>query len=403
MFRKRLEDNIWKYAIQLITNKRIFAAVLSVYYLTIPNVAVQDVGIIIGIGVFFSFLFELPSGYVADKIGHKEALILSNIFMLTSSTFFYFSSNFYTLIAASIFLSIGTAFSSGTGTAFMHETITALGREKEYVHIMGKVRSIGFAVPAVLTAIVPFLIVYGYKLPFLVAMIIDLIGLIAVISLVTPHVKKERVEELEVGPNNFMRAFREVKHYNLLNGMLFSALVSSFVFSFGQYRGPYQASIGVAVIWFGVFHSTGRMLASLMLWFSGKLHTKITQKSVRLIKIIIFGGLFLIISFVPNRVVVIIAFLLMNASLFGLAGLSGAGAHRKLKNSSLKATILSIRAQIQNLLTAASVPVLGFLIMNLGYRKGFLIFGVAFIVSTLLMHRRMNQDVDSIDDDSGGD
>lgn len=403
MFRNRLSDNIWKYTIHTATNKRIFAAVLSVYYLTIPNVAVQDIGIIIGIGVFFSFLFELPSGYIADKIGHKEALVISNLSLLTSSTCFFFSNSFYTLIAASIFLSIGTAFSSGTGTAFMHETITALDREKEYVHIMGRVRAIGFAVPAILTAIVPFLIVYGYKLPFLVAMAIDMVGLVAVLSLVVPNVKKEKVEGLEVGPNNFMRAFKELKHYNMLNVMLFTSAVSAFVFCLGQFRGPYQISLGVAVIWFGIFHSTGRMLASLMLWFSGRLHTKISQKSLRLTKIFLFSAIAFVISFVTNRIVVVIAFILMNAFIFGLAGLSGGGAHRKLRNSSLKATILSISAQIKNLMTAVSVFVLGYIIMRFGYRNGFLIYGLVFLIIAYYLHRRINNSANDSDDDVGGD
>lgn len=401
MFKNRLEDNIWKYAIQLITNKRIFVSILSIYYLTVPDVTIQGIGIITAIGTVFGFIFEIPSGYMADKIGHKQTLVLSNALMLLSSTFYFFSNNFITLVAASVLLSVGNAFSSGTGTAFMHETITALGKDKEYVRIMGKVKSVGFALPAVISMLIPFLVVYGYKTPFLVAIIIDLIGLISAISLVIPNVKKERVAELEVGPNNFIRAFREIKHYNLLPGMLFSSIVTSYVFSLGQYRGPYQAVVGVAVIWFGILFGSGRILASIMLWFSGKMHAKISQPNIRLLKIILFTSLSIPLFFTTNKIIVAGCFLLINASFYGLNGLSS-GTYRKLKNSSLKATVLSIGAQIKNLFLIVTTPLLGFLIMKYGFKNAYGIFLLSYLIIALYVHIRIKNSTDA-DDDFGGE
>ncbi len=401
MFKNRLEDNIWKYAIQLITNKRIFVSILSIYYLTIPDVTIQGIGFIIAIGTFFSFIFEIPSGYMSDKIGHKQTLVLSNFLLLLSSIVFYFSNSYLFLIIASIFWNVGNAFSSGTGTAFMHETITALGRDNEYVKIMGKIRSVGFALPAIISMLIPFLVVYGYKVPFLVAIVIDAIGLVSAMSLVAPKVKKERVEALEVGPNNFRRAFREIKHYNLLPGMIFSSLVTSYVFAFGQYRGPYQATVGIAVIWFGILQGSGRILASIMLWFSGKLHTKISQQNVRLLKVILFAFLAVPLFLVSNKLVVAGCFLLINALFYGLNGLSG-GTYKKLKNSSLKATVLSIGSQIKNIFTIIVVPFLGFLITKVGYKNAFGIFLILYFFIALYIHIKIKNSTDA-DDDFGGD
>jgi len=68
---KLLQGNIWKYTLLLIANKRIFVAILGAYYLTIPDVNAAGIGIILLAGSLAGFVFEIPSGYVSDKIGHK--------------------------------------------------------------------------------------------------------------------------------------------------------------------------------------------------------------------------------------------------------------------------------------------------------------------------------------------
>lgn len=270
---QKLESNIWKYTLILIANKRLFAAILSVYYLTIPDVTASWIGIFVLIGALTGFVFEVPSGYLSDKIGHKTALVISRIATLLSTLFFLLADSISFLVLGTIFLSIGTAFISGTGSAFMHETLRALGRENEYTKIIGKAGSIGFAVPILLTVGIPFLVSISYKIPFLVALVVDLVGLLAAISLVRPNISQERVDEIDV--KNFRGVVKEGMDKKFFRYALFSGLVFGTLWTTGIFRGPYQESLGVLVIWFGVLHGIGRIGASLLLAYSGKLREKI--------------------------------------------------------------------------------------------------------------------------------
>ena len=126
---QKLHSNIWKYTLFLIANKRIFVAILGAYYLTIPDVTPESIGIILLVASLAGFIFEIPSGYVSDKIGHKTALVLSRLFMLASTLFFLFASNLGFLILGGVLMSMANAFHSGTGSAFMHETLQGLKRE----------------------------------------------------------------------------------------------------------------------------------------------------------------------------------------------------------------------------------------------------------------------------------
>jgi len=266
---KLLQGNIWKYTLLLIANKRIFVAILGAYYLTIPDVNAAGVGIILLAGSLAGFVFEIPSGYVSDKIGHKQALVISRIVILLSTILFLVANNIIFLILAGIALSTGIAFHSGTGSAFMHETLRGLQREKDYASVMGKISSIGFAVPIVFMVLVPFLVSISFKLPFAIALIVDLVGLFAAISLVTPPVPQEEIKE--IGVTNFRQVLREGYHLNFFTFALFSGIIGGVLFGVGGFRAPYQTFLEIPVIWYGVFFGIGRAFASLMLAYSGRI------------------------------------------------------------------------------------------------------------------------------------
>src|SRR3989339_2032359 len=88
---KGVEGNLLKFTIALITNKRLFVVILGAYYLTIPNVTPWWVGTILLVSTLSGFLFEIPSGYIADKIGHKKALVVSSVSSVLSTSFFLFA------------------------------------------------------------------------------------------------------------------------------------------------------------------------------------------------------------------------------------------------------------------------------------------------------------------------
>jgi len=155
---ERLHQNIWKYALVLIAKKRIFVAILGAYYLTISGVTPQVIGVILLASYLAGFILEIPSGYASDKLGHKQALVISALLFICSTLLFLFANNIAFLILGGICMSAGIAFHSGTGSAFMHETLRGLKREHEYTQVMGKLSAIGFGVPIILTVLVPFFV-----------------------------------------------------------------------------------------------------------------------------------------------------------------------------------------------------------------------------------------------------
>ena len=381
---KLLQGNIWKYTLLLIANKRIFVAILGAYYLTIPDVNAAGVGIILLAGSLAGFVFEIPSGYVSDKIGHKQALVISRIVILLSTILFLVANNIIFLILAGIALSTGIAFHSGTGSAFMHETLRGLQREKDYASVMGKISSIGFAVPIVFMVLVPFLVSISFKLPFAIALIVDLVGLFAAISLVTPPVPQEEIKE--IGVTNFRQVLREGYHLNFFTFALFSGIIGGVLFGVGGFRAPYQTFLEIPVIWYGVFFGIGRAFASLMLAYSGRIRAITTIYSFYKFQLILYTFFILILATISTWWIVVIAFIVINAFQWGLSKVDNSYMMDIISPSKFKATLLSTHAQIEHVVAAVASFGVGFAIERISYQSGFLYLGIGFFVILMLLY-----------------
>lgn len=382
--KKALESNIWKYTLFKIANKRVYVAILSAYYLTIPNTTAQSIGIILLAGNIAGFLLEIPSGYISDKLGHKQALVLSRIALILSTLFFLFANSLFFLVLGSIFLSIGQAFISGTGSAFMHETLRGLGKEKDYAKIMGKMNSIGFAVPIILTVLTPFLVSISFKTPFLIGLIVDVVGFIIALALVAPPVSQEQIDE--IGVTNFRQVIKAGHKLNFFPFALFSGVMMGILFSIGGFRAAYQILLGVPVIWYGVLFGVGRGLASLMLAYSGKIHAKTTLFSFYRFQILLYTALILLLGVFTSWQVVVIAFILINSFQWGLSTVNSTYLLEIIKTSNFKATLLSTKAQIERVIAGIIGISLGFAIESLTYQYGFLFLALSFVVLTVPLY-----------------
>lgn len=106
----------------------------------------MQINIINSVFFFSVFLFEVPTGSVADILGRKRSLLISLLLSAVGFMVYFLSRNFWVFILAEITVALGMTFSSGAFDAWLVDSLNYYGHpEKEN----NKIFSIGLAVSQV--------------------------------------------------------------------------------------------------------------------------------------------------------------------------------------------------------------------------------------------------------------
>jgi MFS family permease len=149
-----------------------------------------QIGISDSITFTIGFLFELPSGVIADLMGRRKAIILGNILLTLGNLLVGISSSFVSITVWYLVWTIGYAFQSGATEALAYDTLKQKGLENKWDQVISVSTVIGRISSLTSTAIGGMLFVMGFRLPYMVATAIGLIGVIAAFYLVEIKAKK---------------------------------------------------------------------------------------------------------------------------------------------------------------------------------------------------------------------
>lgn len=374
-----LESNIWKHCLNLCTNKRTYLSIFGVYLMMSTGSTEQAIGLTVFIGSIAGVLMEMPSGFIADRIGHKKGLIIARIFLLISTALYLIGGNLIFFILGSIFLSLGQAFTSGTGIALMHETLTALERDHEYTKIMGRIRGIAFAIPALLTMILPFLVSIHIKLPFAIALLIDFIGLAISFSYTTPPV---HVDIKEVGSKKFKQVIAEAKKLGVFRYLMFMGIVGGALSATLSFSDAYQSFLSVPIIYYGLFWGLGQGVVALLLILNHHLSDLFTFHQFLLLRIVSTVLVLIMLALFAVPWVVVVTFIFVVILHRGLGEVQTHYLLNMIKSSKYKATLLSFRALFGIIVTGTSALCIGTMIKQFGYQIAF--GSYAFVVLLVL-------------------
>ena len=82
-----LEGNIVKYCIYKIFTKRVYLPLIAIFLIDHCNVTLTQIALIASITSIATIILEIPSGYIADRCGHKETLVLAPYYALSYGHF----------------------------------------------------------------------------------------------------------------------------------------------------------------------------------------------------------------------------------------------------------------------------------------------------------------------------
>ncbi len=153
---KVLDKNIIKFGFYgFFKNLRFFEPFIYLYFLAI-GLSYFEIGLIISIREISMYIFEIPTGFIADIWGKKKSMMLCFVLYIISFIIYYFSHSFLLLAIASIIFGLGEAFRLGTHKAIIFDYLDWRGISSKKAQVYGFTRSValfGAALSAIIGAV----------------------------------------------------------------------------------------------------------------------------------------------------------------------------------------------------------------------------------------------------------
>ncbi len=334
------------------------------------------------------FVFEVPTGSIADKISRKFSLVISSVLCAFGLLLYILFSSFWVFAVAEILFGMGMTFSSGADSALLYESLIRLDRKKEYQHHEGHAQFMIFAGQGIGSVASGFLYKFNHFIPFWMS--IGFIGISGVSALGFKETEREKSEH-----NYLVHVLKSigisVKTPRILWTVLFAALMGfSHRISFWLYQ-PYFKRVEIDVMWFGVIFFFFNLVAA----FTSKVLVK-RYYDTRPRKVLIGLGLLLGASFILPAIFITPFALIALASQQIVRGLYQPTLrfyiNHQIKDQ-YRATVISLVSLASSLSFALLSPIVGVSLDNWGTIQTYWCVGVVTMagIGSLMLLRRMQK------------
>ena len=370
-----------------------YLIVMLLIYLGGSDFPLLTIGTIFLVQEVFTYLFEIPSGILADKFGRKNELLLCFLFYVASFVLYFIGFSlsldyFFVLFIAAALYGLGESFRSGTHKAMILTWMDKNNYNEHKTYVYGRTRSwslIGSTVNGIASI---FLVLFlpNAQWVFIVAIIpyvCDFILIATYPKYMNEHQPRETTfwKEMGKGFKDIFVAFKKIK---LRKGAFSSATYDAIYKSLKDYIQPIIkiyilviiANIGLAssssiftsnnliIIILGSMYSLFYLLSSISSRYAYVVRNwlKSVKNSMDILFYLFAGVLILNAIFISVRLPIVVIFLYLFIYIFQnirrplcvdyLAG---------IMKKEQRATILSAESQIKSILVFIFAPLFGFI------------------------------------------
>lgn len=358
-------------------NLRFFEPYLVVYLL-ISNLDLLEIGLLYSIREIIVYIFEIPSGVIADRYGKKLELVLCFIFYILSFAFFFIGGTFYIFVIAMVLFGFGEAFRSGTHKAMIMAYLERRDIKSSKSEVYGSTRAfsmLGSSLSSLISIGLIF-VLPDIKWFFIIVMIPYTLDLLLILSY--PSCLNER-RDVSFSFKEFIKENIASITYVFKNKKLVKVLLSSSGYNgtfktLKDYIQPILLASGIGLFYFidsdkiddtyltlGVLYAIVYFISAIASKYSSVFASKVGLEKTIDLAWLGFGLSVLLISiFNDNIVLVGIAFIFMYIATNIRRPLMVEKVGNKITQSK-RASVLSIESQFTSLLVIVLAPLLGFI------------------------------------------
>ncbi len=246
---------------------------IRVLYAESHGASIAIIGAMASAYLISNFLFQYPSGWLADRVGRKPLMIASLLGQAAFSIVYLFISDPLLFVALRFAEGIVAAAFLPSARALLADVISGEQRGEAY-GIFGAFFNMGFLFGPALGGLIAGL---GYTPPFIGAALFRLVAVVLVIVLIHPVKQQQRAESVAV-------SVRE---------LFILPLLGSYLLAFGDFLYVgfdttlfpiwMHDHLGAAITWIGVAYIFWSLPTILLAQFAGRLADRRRRSTIMLI------------------------------------------------------------------------------------------------------------------------
>ena len=255
-------------------------------------------------------LFEIPSGYIADKFGRKKVLLISQFFLIISMIILIVMPSFTGALISGFMLSLFSALSSGNSSALIFELFSKNNCINELEKTYAKSYSISIISSIIFATISSITFQYNMTIPIILDILFLLISLILNLFLL-----KDDLDYNPVHKNVKSIGFDKAELLNVTPIFIITALwfvITRVSFSYYQ---PIFETFNIEK-YYGITFALFTVFCSLSSYIYSKIANKFSYKSTMILISILLALSFIGMSF--NNIFFIITMIFLQQIMRGI-------------------------------------------------------------------------------------
>ncbi|MCF7930583.1 MAG: MFS transporter [Acholeplasmataceae bacterium] len=390
------KKQIFKFGLYgLLKDLRFFEPYMIIYFL-LSGLNLFYVGILISIREIIIYIFEIPSGVIADRYGKKTELVICFIFYIFSFLIFFIADGFWMFALAMSLFALGEAFRSGTHKSMIMAYIDKHKMVESKTKIYGLTRSyslIGSMISSI-ASIILVLWLLDIKYLFLVAIIPYIADLFLILSY--PEYLNDRKDDVFTLKSFIKYNIESIKYTftksKVRNAIFNSASYQAAFKSIKDYIQPIIISMSITLILFtsltteentkvyiGVIYAVIYLMSS----FSSKNAYRFKKfgdsKTIVRFMWLLSGTAIFILSFFLNSLIIVFAIFALLFILTNIRRPMMVECMGDVTDPKMRASVLSVESQMTSILIAIFAPLIG-LLAEYSMSVLFIVFGSLMFV-----------------------
>ena len=251
--------------------------VITLFWRRQLGMSLADVMLLQAIFALAATVCEVPSGYLADRIGHRRSLLVASWLSLAGWLAYALAGSFPGVVAAEVALGMGIAFASGADSALLWVSLAGAGRTNEYARWEGRLQAAAQTSESVSAACGGYLYALAPRLPMWLQVPMAALGLGAVLAM---DGTRARSSDPAGGHRHLQRLVRLARltlheHARLRTTIALSVALGLSSFVLVWLIQPYMEERHIPEPWFGPVWAIANLWVALMALASHRLATAV--------------------------------------------------------------------------------------------------------------------------------